>query len=98
MEVEFEILDMNTPEGRAKVALYKREKAERISCGQQIYARIKKSSKYYGQTAPGDLFPVYVEATGYREGYVVQGGPGGQYRLQDVNLYVVENEHEMRIC
>lgn len=98
MEAAIEIIDMNTPEGRAKVVEYEKDKAERIACGQQIYARIKRSSKYYGQTAPDELFPVYLEAMGYREGYVVQGGPGGQYRLRDVDLYVVENEHEMRIC
>lgn len=30
-------------------------------------------------------------------GYAVQGGPGGQYRLKDVNLFIVEDGREMRI-
>lgn len=63
--------------------------------GQQIYARIKRSSKYYGQGERGKLFPVYV-MSGAGD-YVVQGGPGGQYRLVDVNLYVVEGDCEKRI-
>ena len=91
-----EIMDMGTAEGRAKVAAYEEEKAEMVKSGQQLFAKIKGTSKYYGQTAIGALFPVFVEA-GYAEGYVVQGGPGGQYRLRDVNLFVVEDGREMRI-
>jgi hypothetical protein len=64
--------------------------------GQQLYAQIKRTSKYYGQTDKGALFEVYVIA-GCADGYVVQGGPGGQYRLRDVNLYVVDEGREMRI-
>lgn len=91
-----EIMDMGTAEGRAKVAAYEEEKAEMVKRGQQLFAKIKRTSKYYGQTASGALFPVFVEA-GYAEGYVVKGGPGGQYRLRDVNLFVVEDGREMRI-
>lgn len=50
----------------------------------QLYARIKKSSKYYGQTPDGLKFEVFILHGGE---YVVQGGPGGQYRLSDVNLF-----------
>ena len=91
----YELVDGNTPEGRLKIADYKRQKAEKVKSGQQIYAKIKKSSKYYGQ-GDGGLFEVFVEA-GNREAYVVQGGPGGQYRLTDVNLYIVEDGSELRI-
>ena len=91
-----EIMDMGTAEGRAKVAAYEAEKAEMVKSGQQLFAKIKRTSKYFGQTDRGALFPVFVEA-GYAEGYVVQGGPGGQYRLRDVNLFVVEDGREMRI-
>lgn len=49
-----------------------------------LYAEIKKSSKYYGQTAPGELFAVRSLEKGE---YAVQGGPGGQYRLRDVWLW-----------
>lgn len=92
----FRILDLGTPEGRAESARYAAEKAEKVRSGQQLYAKIKRTSKYYGQGEKGALFPVFVKA-GYPEGYMVQGGPGGQYRLSDVNLYVVEEGREMRI-
>ena len=56
-----------------------------------LAARIKKSSKYYGQGGPGrnedDGFPVYI--CNDLLGYVVQGGPGGQYRLADVELWAL---------
>lgn len=54
------------------------------SNGIGLYAEIKKSSKYYGQTAPGELFAVRSLEKGE---YAVQGGPGGQYRLRDVWLW-----------
>lgn len=64
---------------------------------QQIYARIKRSSKYYGQGEPGELFEVIVEAAGGDE-YVVHGGPGAHYRLRDVNLFVGLREKQVRIA
>lgn len=82
-----QVFDMNTQEGRDAIAEHERQRAQLVSKGQQLYAKIKRSSKYYGQTGPNELFPVYVEAR--RGEYVVQGGPGGQYRLADVNLFVV---------
>jgi hypothetical protein len=71
---------------------------------QQIYAKIKKSSKYFDQNRLaqedpqrwGFPFPVHVVAGGVG-GYVVQGGPGGQYRLTDVNLFVIDGDREMKI-
>lgn len=54
---------------------------------QQLYAKIKKSSKYYGQTKPGELFAVHVEQRGSWN-YTVNGN-GNDYRLSDVNLFVV---------
>lgn len=93
----YEFCDMNTSEGRAKVAAYEAEKAEKVKRGQQLYAKIKRTSKYYGQGERGALFPVYVEAIDYADGYAVQGGPGGQYRLKDVNLFIVDDGREMRI-
>ncbi len=63
----------------------------------QLYAKIKRSSKYYGQTEPNQLFPVYIVATPGRGEYIVQGGPGGQYRLADVNLFIIHDGHEQRI-
>lgn len=82
-----------------------RDKAERINRGQQFYAKIKRSSKYYDQNDcakadparwGGFPFPVFVEA-GDPAGYVVHGGPGGQYRLSDVSLYIIEGGRELKI-
>ncbi|ANH74566.1 hypothetical protein ACS15_1719 [Ralstonia insidiosa] len=58
-----------------------------------LFAEIKRSSKYYGQSGRGELFPVVVLAGGE---YVVQGGPGGQYRLKDVWLWAVDAEDPTR--
>lgn len=63
--------------------------------GQQLYAGIKTSSKYFSQVKLGKElgwpypFPVRLEPD--KEGYVVKGGIGGQYRLDDVELYVIED-------
>ena len=92
----YRILDMATPEGRAECERYEAEKAGKVKSGQQIHAKIKRSSKYYGQGERGALFKVFVEA-GNPAAYLVQGGPGGQYRLSDVNLYIVEDGREVRI-
>lgn len=97
---EIQIIDLDTEEGRMAAKSSAQEFAERGTKrgGQQIYAKIKKSSKYYGQTKPGALFPVFVDA-GIRDDYKVQGGPGGQYRLVDVNLFVLDDAgHECRIA
>lgn len=55
----------------------------------QLYARIRESSKYHGQTKDGALFPVYIDPNAVDVDYVVKGGPGGQYRLRDVDLIVI---------
>lgn len=62
--------------------------------GQQIQARIKRSSEYAHQT--DKLFPVRVGKPPYGD-YAVQGGPGGVYRLRDVNLYVIEDGQKYRL-
>ncbi|WP_322089724.1 hypothetical protein [Burkholderia sp. BCC1999] len=56
---------------------------------QQIHAKIKRSSKYYGQTLPGAIFPV--EINPQRDEYVVHGN-NNFYRLRDVNLFVVGDD------
>ncbi len=61
---------------------------------QQIFAKIKRSSKYFGQ-GDGKLFKVTIDGGDWE--YRVKGGPGTQYRLVDVNLYVVEEGNEIRI-
>lgn len=49
---------------------------------QQLVARIKRSSKYYGQTEPGAWFDVRVVADTY---YHLRGN-NNNYRLSDVTL------------
>lgn len=70
--------------------------------GQQLYAEIKKSSKYAGQAelcrtnGYGYPFKVRIVHDGGGD-YCVKGGVGGQYRLADVNLYVFEGDKKIRI-
>ncbi|MDF0732346.1 hypothetical protein P0Y43_16670 [Pseudomonas entomophila] len=54
--------------------------------GQQLYARIKRSSEYAHQAAYS--FTVRVGHPTHGE-YGVYGGPGGVYRLRDVDLFVI---------
>ena len=63
---------------------------------QQLWAKIRKSSRYYGQGDRDGLFEILIEI-GDPAGYVVIGGPGGQYRLSDVHLYVVQGGEALRI-
>ena len=62
----------------------------------QLYASIKKGSKYYGQTSPGELFEIRIVPDG-DDPWVVKGGPGGQYWLSDVSLFVVSNNKKIKI-
>ena len=63
--------------------------------GQQLFAGIKESSKYHSQiewgkqSGYGYPFPVRFQTDPC--GYVIKGGVGGQYRLEDVELYVIED-------
>lgn len=64
---------------------------------QQIYAKIKRSSKYYGQSKLGERFEAHIQ---YQDGweYVVHGNDN-DYRLSDVNLFVVDEKgNELRIA
>ena len=45
--------------------------------GQKLLARIRPTSKYYGQGTEDELFAVCI---GPGSEYIVVGGPGGQYR------------------
>ncbi|WP_296250352.1 hypothetical protein [Pseudomonas sp. UBA4194] len=62
--------------------------------GQQLYGLIKKSSEYSHQA--DKLFPVRVCKAPYDD-YVVHGGPGGVYRLRDMNFYVIEDGKQYRL-
>lgn len=57
--------------------------------GQQLYAEIKAGSKYESQIGWMQLrnnYPFAVRFEPDRSGYVVKGGVGGCYRLEDVDL------------
>ncbi|MNG16751.1 hypothetical protein D3C84_1006890 [compost metagenome] len=62
--------------------------------GQQLYARIRKTSKYAHQT--DKLFPVRVGKPPYDD-FVVHGGPGGVYALRDVHFYVLVDDKPMKL-
>ncbi len=67
---------------------------------QQLYAKIKKSSKYSGQESYAirdGVYPFPVEIVNGADRYIVKGGPGGQYRLKDVSLFVLANDKHIRI-
>lgn len=70
----------------------------------QLYAKIKKSSKYFYQnkmaqeSGHGLPFPVEI-ARDYSDGggYVVKGGPGGQYTAKDVHLYAIDGTVQIKL-
>lgn len=63
---------------------------------EQIYARIRRSSKYYYQkrfAKDRGEYPFRVRLReNYGDEYVVAGGPGGEYRLCDVDLFVIRDD------
>lgn len=65
-----------------------------MASGQQLYAQIKQISEYAHQT--NQLFPVSVGQPTHGD-YVVAGGPGGVYRMCDVDLYVITNGKQTRL-
>lgn len=71
---------------REEHAVFEAKCANSMATGQKLLARIRPSSKYYGQSDEGRLFPVAITSS---KEYGVVGGPGGQYRLNDVDLFAV---------
>lgn len=70
---------------------------------QQLYAKIKRSSKYFcqNQSAIDNGYGLPFKVTVHvmpPEAYCVSGGPGGSYRLRDVNLFVMEDGKQVRIA
>jgi len=63
---------------------------------QDIYAEIKKTSKYHYQVRMsqehGHMYPFPAHIEPDCDGYVVKGGIGGQYRLEDVALFVLDDD------
>lgn len=62
--------------------------------GQQLYAQIRKTSKYAHQT--DKLFKVRVGKAPY-DNFVVHGGPGSVYALRDVHFFVLVDGKPMRL-
>lgn len=63
---------------------------------QQLYAEIQESSKYAYQTSWQESpFPIHIEPD--KRGYIVVGGMGGRFRLEDVKLYVIEGKQKILI-
>lgn len=62
----------------------------------QLVAEIKKSSKYAHQAVAaqrqGMPYPFQVHIEDDQDGYVVLGGYGGRYRLEDVDLFVIDEQ------
>lgn len=68
--------------------------------GQQLYAEIKANSKYASQIGWMQLRNVYPFAVRFEQdpsGYVVKGGVGGCYRLEDVDLLFKQDGEFHRI-
>lgn len=77
-------IDMDV--ARAEFAAFEANCEALMGTGQRLLARIRPTSKYFGQSEEGQLFPVVVASRGE---YGVIGGPGGQYRQRDVDLFAV---------
>ena len=71
----------------------------RAAGGMHLVASIKRSSKYFGQCKEGARFPVLIQPWDDRcaDKYIVGGGPGGQYRLADVNLFAVVGDCQVKL-
>ena len=65
----------------------------------KLFAKIKATSKYSGQEKfiRDGAYPFPVDIETDSSGYVVKGGPGGQYRLIDVSLYAKNNDGFLQI-
>ena len=83
----------------AEQAQEDRANRRRAAAGTPLVASIKSTSKYFGQGKEGARFPVSIQAWDERlaDAYVVRGGPGGQYRLADVNLFALVGDSEVKL-
>lgn len=104
MADEMILLDLNDPEQRAIAEELERQAAEFARTPQQLYAKIRPESKYFHQNKSAERdperwgWPFRVRIVGgAQSGYLVKGGPGGQYRLGDVDLFVIEDGVEVKI-
>lgn len=61
----------------------------------QLYANVSPSSRYAHQ-ATKQPFPIQLESDPQQiaDGYLFAGGPGGSYRLEDLEFYHKRSEAE----
>lgn len=78
--------DIDMDDARARHAAFEAKCKALALTGQRLCARIRPSSNYFGQSGEGKLFPVAVASD---DEYCVVGGPGGKYRLRDVDLFAI---------
>lgn len=104
MDQEMILLNLNDPVQRALAEELDHQAAEFAGTPQQIYAKIRAESKYVHQNESAERepdrwgWPFRVRIVGGPLwGYLVKGGPGGQYRLDDVDLFVIEDGVEVKI-
>lgn len=104
MPDEMILLNMDDPAHRAMKEELDLRAIEFASTPQQLYAKVRIDSKYAYQNKKAEKdpdrwgWPFRVRIVGCRRSdYLVQGGPGGQYRLDDVDLYVIEDGVEVQI-
>lgn len=59
----------------------------------QVYARIRQSSKYFNQDN-GTPFPISLntDPSQLADGFYIEGGPGGNYTPEDLDLYVKKED------
>jgi hypothetical protein len=83
-------------------AIWQELRRDWISDDGQLFAEIKKSSKYAHQVdwcrnGPcGYPFRVRIEVDSLDD-FIVKGGVGGRYRLSDVNLYLMDGGKKIRV-
>lgn len=101
---EMIVLDMNDPAQRAIAEALENKAAKFARTPQRLYARIRPESKYFHQNKSAERqpdrwgWPFHVRIVGGPQlGYLVKGGPGGQYRLEDVDLFIIEDGVEVKI-
>jgi hypothetical protein len=66
----------------------------------QLYAKIKKTSRYAKQAAYAldkGKYPFKVRVNPNDADYMYEGGPGGRYRKQDLTLYVEHGGKMVRL-
>lgn len=84
-------------------AIWQQLRARWVSDEGQLFAELKESGRYFHQVSMcrngpcGYPFRVHISADDGMDGYIVKGGVGGRYRLEDVELYVMDGGEKIRV-